>query len=174
MKAKLHPMPIVGIGERWSLDDHVLISQSAEFLYLMTLVENITLWVEAYPCKSIGAPEVAKILANELFPRHGICILQNTPIGSRSCLPFGFGKINAICWMSDKLIRLFTDFKPTVSAKNRIQISLPVGDWHATNPVSTSNFYHLAYGNWQPIAMRAWYVLQHSQRTAAKCCTLII
>jgi hypothetical protein len=84
-KAKLHPLPIAQVGERWSMD-HVLITRSAKFPYLLTLFENTTLWVEAFPCRSTGAQEVAHILVNELFPRHGVCkiLLSDRGVAFRS------------------------------------------------------------------------------------------
>jgi hypothetical protein len=91
-KAKLHPLPITQVGERWSMD-HVLIAKSAKFPYMLTLVENTTLWVEAFPCRSTGAQEVAHILVDELFPRHGVC----KTLRSDSGVAFRSGLVKYFC-----------------------------------------------------------------------------
>ena len=71
-KAPLTNMPVVGKFERWHMDFIGPLTEAENgSKHILLLVDSLTRWPEAFALKSQQAPEVAKVLYEQIFSRYG-------------------------------------------------------------------------------------------------------
>ncbi|KAK3100349.1 hypothetical protein FSP39_018534 [Pinctada imbricata] len=69
--APLTPIPTEELFSRWHMDILELPCTSEGYRYLLLVVDSFSRYPEAFPLKSQEAPEVARVLFNEIFSRWG-------------------------------------------------------------------------------------------------------
>ena len=92
--AKLHPLPIVDIFERWHIDFIGPLHQAADgSKYILVVVDSMSKWCEAFALRTADAHAVAAILYKEIFCRYGA---PTTLVSDRGA-QFMSSLVNALC-----------------------------------------------------------------------------
>ena len=81
----LNPILVVDLFDVWGIDFMGPFSVSFEYIYILVVVDYVSKWVEAVPCRTADHKVVLKFLKENIFSRFGVPKAKISDGGSHFC-----------------------------------------------------------------------------------------